>query len=491
MNYVSPEKKGIASDNISKYIECLEKGRLSTHDLLLMRGNDIFFEGYWKPFDKDFMHRMYSVSKSFVALAVGFLQQDGLISLDDKIEKYFPDELKNQKDENMRNQTIRNMLMMSTAKTGGSWFDAKPNDRVRYYFENDKDESRPAGTIFRYDSTGSFVLGALVERLTKMTFMDYLRIKMFDKIGVSKEAYCLKCPGGHSWGDSAVICTPMDLMRVARFTLNGGSWNGEQILDRDFVRDATSKLIDNNVLGTEDLSTQGYGYLIWMTYQNSFFFNGMGCQFAVCVPQKDIIMVYNGDNQGKDYAKKLIIDNFFEYIVNRAQDCELPENPTDQKKLSETVENLKLAAAIGEKHSEWEDKLNGAEYIMNSNPMGITRMKFSFEGEKGRLEYTNGQGDKCIEFGMCENAFGLFPQEGYSDEIGTVATKNFYYKCAASAAWVSENQLFIKVQIIDKYFGNLNINLGFKEDKIGVYMNKSAEDFLSEYQGFAGGVCKR
>ena len=59
--------------------------------------------------------------------------------------------------------------------------------------------------------------------------------------------------------------------------------------------------------------------------------------------------------------------------------------------------------------------------------------------------------------------------------------------CAASAAWVDTNKLYIKVQIIDKYFGNLHIILGFKNDEIGMYMNKNAEDFMREYQGFAGG----
>ncbi|MBO5667416.1 MAG: hypothetical protein J6S45_08210, partial [Firmicutes bacterium] len=63
-----------------------------------------------------------------------------------------------------------------------------------------------------------------------------------------------------------------------------------------------------------------------------------------------------------------------------------------------------------------------------------------------------------------------------------------YYKCAASAAWTEEKKLFIKVQIIDDYFGNLSIVMGFREDgKLGVYMCKCAEDFLEEYTGYASG----
>ncbi len=481
MIYSKPEDVDIQPKSIIKYINRLEKYNLSTHNLIIANGNKIFFEHYWKPFDKNFLHRMYSVSKSFVSIAIGFLEQDGLISLDDKIEKYFAEELENQTDKNMKSQTIRHMLMMATAKEDRCWFDDKPDDRVKYYFENDKPYSRKPGLLFQYDSSGSFVLGALVERVSKMELMDYLRIKLFDKIGVSEKATCLKCPGGHSWGDSGILCTPLDLLKVARFVMNEGKWNGEQILNAEYLKKATSKQIDNNPSGQNDSQTQGYGYQIWRTYNNSFFFNGMGCQFAVCVPDKDMIMIYNGDNQGNTLAKEVIIGGFFDLIVN-SDDAE--KNEEDLKKL---CEGLELMSAKGEKNSEFSNRINGVTYMLESNPMGIEKIKLIFEEKIGRLCYTNKQGDKEITFGMCKNEYGLFPHEGYSDEIGTVFVPNNYYKCAASAAWIEPQKLFIKVQIIDKYFGNLHISIGFKDNKISLRMDKFAEDFLNEYQGFATG----
>ena len=91
MGYKTPEEAGISSTKIQEFIDVLEQKQLSTHDVILMRGNDIIFEKYWAPFNKDFLHRMYSVTKSFVAVAIGFLEQDGMIDLNDKIVKYFPD----------------------------------------------------------------------------------------------------------------------------------------------------------------------------------------------------------------------------------------------------------------------------------------------------------------------------------------------------------------------------------------------------------------
>lgn len=486
MKTITPEQAGIRSEAILEYVKLLEENRLATHDIIIARHGEILYENYWAPFHENYLHRMYSVSKSFVSLAIGFLEQDGLIALDDPISKYFPKELANQPDQNMHNQTIRHMLMMSTAKPVENWFQARHADRVQQYFDNKLIHSRPSGTVWEYDSSGSFIMGALVERLVGMPFMDYLRGKMFNKIGVSKEAYCLRVPGGHSWGDSAVLCTARDLLKVAQFTLNKGAWDGEQILNAEYVTAATSKQIDNSFLVDDEADSQGYGYQFWRTYDNSWFFNGMGCQFAICVPDSDIVFVYNADNQGKDYAKKTVIDNFFKMIVRPASKKPLPANDTALEELKEYSASRKLAVAIGSGTSPIVKKVDRLNYEMNDNAMGITKMCFEFHGNSGVLRYTNAQGDKVLPFGMLYNEFGPFPQDGYSDLVGSVPGA-YRYQCAASAAWLAPDKLHIKVQIIDKYFGVLNILVGFQGDRIGVEMKKTAEDFLDEYQGFAAG----
>ena len=486
--YTTPEKHGISSENIERFLKTLERRRLSTHDVIIMRGDDIVFENYWAPFNKDFLHRMYSVSKSVTSLAIGFAIQEGYLTLTDKICDLLPDKSEIQKDENMRDVTVRDMLMMSTAKSPEHWFAARHPDRVRFYFENENKFSRPGSTIYEYDSPGSFVLCSALEELVGMSFMDYLRPRLFDKIGVSKEAHCLKCPGGHSWSDSAILCTAQDLLKLGKFTMNGGEWNGEQLLSRDYIKQATSKQIDNNVGGLESYCTQGYGYLFWRTYDNSFFFNGMGCQLCVCVPDKDIVFVYNGDNQGNVIAKDIIIDTFFDLIARTAEDEPLPENKEAHEALKTYASGLRLYAAKSDIGRDFEEKINGKTYALNENPMGITKLSFSFTEGVCSMNYTNAQGDKELLFRINENEFGIFPEEGYSDQVGSEFAPGHYYKCAASGAWIEQQKLFIRVQVIDDYFGILNMNFGFKdENTVGIYMNKTAEDFFHTYQGFATG----
>lgn len=215
---------------------------------------------------------------------------------------------------------------------------------------------------------------------------------------------------------------------------------------------------------------------------------------TVCIPEKDIIFIYNADNQGKETSRGLVLDKFFELIADCASRDALPQNKAAEKMLEERTADLKLAYARSawkqqdaeQMHSGYADLVNGITYIMDPNPMGITQIKFHFQENTGIMEYTNAQGEKSLEFGFGHNVFGLFPQEGYSDQVGSVPASGHFYKCAASGAWVEPSKLFLKIQIIDTYFGNLSMVFGFREKQVGVYMCKCAEDFLDEYVGFAG-----
>jgi len=501
---MKPEQKGLHSKYIKQYIEMLEGQHLSTHSVIIAKGDDVLFENYWEPFGPDMPHRIYSMSKSLTSLAIGFLEQDGMICLDDPLSKYFPEEVQISKDPGVHRQTLRDMLKMSPARVPKHWIEREyVEDRVKCYFEDPQDRSmetdtftgfleghREPGTIFEYDTTGTFLLGAIVERTTGKTLMDYLREKLFDPIGMSEDTICLTCPGGHAWCDSGMMISSRDMLKIGQFLLNKGKWNGRQLLNEDYIAAATSKQIDTNSWGIENWNTFGYGYQIWRTYQDSFMFWGMGCQVVICVPKKNLILVATGDNQGNEFGMRIVVKSFFDIIVNNTEDTEVPEEKGAYDELMNYVSTLKLAAAWGEKCSPVEEKINGVTYVMEDNPMGISRMKLVFTENGGMLYYTNAQGDKELPFGRCENAFCDFPEEGYSDMVGSVSEPGHKYHCAASAAWTMEDKLFLSVQILDKYFGRLNISLGFKEDSLSVHMVKSAEAFLDTYQGFARGYAK-
>lgn len=465
----TPMNADISEQAIERFLLELRKNDINMHSVLMLRGNDIFYERYWAPFTADMPHRMYSVTKSFVSIAIGCLLDEGKIDLDDPIVKYFPDKQPAEIHPLMAEQTIRHMLKMSTCLHGVNWFKPDVVDRTRFYFSNTP--SHPAGTLYDYDSTGSYILGALVERLSGMSLLDYLKMKVLDRIGGFENAQMLSVPDGVAWGDSALLCTPRALMNFARFVMNLGTWEGERLLSEDYLREATRSQTTNDLECRVGHNRWGYGYQIWMNEQG-FSFHGMGGQFAICVPDKDFIFVSTGDNQYNDAYANVIFRAVFDCLIPEEQP--VPEDTTE------------LSVAHGEACSDFAAAISGAEFVCGPNPMGITRFCFDFDGDDGLLTYENAQGEKKLPFGMKKNHFGKFPQLGYSDDRGNVhEITDFRYDCAASAGWIEPKKLQLRVQIIDRYFGSVVMTFGFRdENTVGVRMIKHAEDFLSEYDGW-------
>lgn len=486
MNYCTPEKAGISSKYVLAFYKELEQQHLSTHAVILSRGDSFFSECYWAPFHKDFKHRMYSVTKSFVSIAIGFCAQDGLLSLDDPLEKFFPE----YQNSFHHSTTILEMLQMTTTmdKSGG-WFSSGTDDRAAYYF--DMAPQKHPDTLFAYDSAGSFMLGAIVERVTGKPFLKYLQEKVLDDIGFSRDAYCLQCPGGHSWGDSGLMCTARDLWRFSRFVLKGGTWNGVRYLNEAYITTATSPSVPNNAFGFGKTHTgHGYGYQFWGAPKGCFAAKGMGQQVSLCDPAHDFIFVINSCNQGSELASEQIYRALYRNIIDHLGEP-LPEDPAAYAKLNDYISSQKLFCLYGASSSPFAKKINGRVFDCSENPTGIRWFRLDLDGNEGKFTYENAQGEKCMPFGFGHNVFAKFPQEGYSDMVGTVSVPGHKYDAAFSADWPAENTLRIRVQIIDKYFGNLAIRFGFRdENTVTVRMEKAAEAFLTEYTGLINAKAK-
>ncbi|MBR2460922.1 MAG: serine hydrolase [Clostridia bacterium] len=480
---ITPEQAGIESRYIADYISLLERRGMTTHSVLMMKGDYLFAEYYWAPFHKDFLHRMYSQTKSYVSLAIGLLEEEGKLSLDDPIVKYFPEKVRRDPPEYLKKQTVRDMLMMETACHPPYWFSTQNPDRTDEYM-NDSATVRPSRTLWEYDSAGSQVLSSLAEKLTGMKLLDYLKLKIFNKVGTFRTARILETPNGDSWGDSALLCTSRDMASGGRFVMNYGKWNGEQLLNERYLREATSALVDNNVDGFEGCFRHGYGYQIWKTERDGFAFVGMGDQITVCVPDKDFIFVITSDNQFLAQAREVIVDALFDIIVEHIGDSPAAIDRAEIKRLEMLTSDLKLRSVKGMTSVPLAEKISGKRFVCPENKTSIKEFTLSFREDHGAFSYINAQGKKEIRFGMCRNEFGKFPQLGYSDERGgTVSTDGYMYDCACSAAWREPEKLMLRVQIIDKYLGNMTVIFAFRDREVCVKMIGNAENFLKEYNG--------
>ena len=481
----TPEKVGIPTERIIEFLEKLERRGAIMHSMIITRYGKTVLEKYWAPFNKDFNHRMYSSTKSYTAIAIGLLEEEGKLSLDERLVDIFPDKIDGEAHEYLKEQTVRQMLTMTTVGNPVNWFNDNDPDRVHLYM-NKRPNPHPAGTIWEYDSAGSQVLATIAEKRSGMELMAYLKSKLFDKMGTFKNARILKTRNGDAWGDSALLCTTRDAVSFAQLLMDGGVWQGERLINEDFVRTATSKVVDNKADWHPGVYTHGYGYQIWRTEQNGFSFLGMGDELTIALPDYGIIISTTADHQGtNNLIREMMTSSFFDIIVSNVKDEELPENPEAIAKLEKMTENLKLRALEGMEDSSFREELDGREYVCDKNPMGITRFSFKFDGkEKGEFRYTNAQGDKVIPFGVNHNVFGKFPQLGYSNEFGGLRTTDgFMYNDAVSFAWLEEKKLMVFVQIIDNYFGLMSATFAFRDAHAAAQFVKIGEDFLGEYQG--------
>ena len=473
----SPESLGIPSQAILNFLHRIDSERICMHGFLLVRHIQIAAEGYWAPWSADLKHRMYSVSKSFVSLAVGMMIDEGKLTLDDRIADYFPDKLPENLHPWLAASTVRNLLTMSTAHSRTSYTRDDP-DWVWTFFN--KTPSHPPGTIFSYDTAATVVLTATVERLAGMPFLDYMRPRFLDRIGFSADAWCVRTPEGVSWGGSGVICTLRDLARVSLTCMNGGTWGEERVLPEEYVSAATAMQIDNAIRGNH-----GYGYQIWRDRENGFSFRGMGSQYAICFPDREFLFTCISDTQGAP-SGSAIPAVMREEIYPHLSDTPVPEDPDAHAELSKKIERLAVQPLPGNLDARAASEINGAWYALEDNPMGITRMRLSFQEDRGTWEYTNGQGENTLPFGIGRVLPGKFPQRNYfGEQIGSVP--GIEYDCLASAAWIDEQTLNVEVYITDTHLGGLRMSFAFKGEEIAVYMTKQAEFFLDEYNGFAGG----
>ena len=175
-NYVKPSECNIDYHNLINYAKRLENQDIPMHSLIIMRGNNICMESYYKPYDNNSLHRMFSMTKSLVSLGIGCLYGEHKLSLDDHIVDYFKDKLpQNGAYDYMKMLTIRDMLTMRTCHDSTTYKTAGTTDWVGSFFTV-KPVHAP-GTQFSYDTSSTHVLGALIERLSGMRLIDYLKEK--------------------------------------------------------------------------------------------------------------------------------------------------------------------------------------------------------------------------------------------------------------------------------------------------------------------------
>ena len=477
---ITPEQMGISSKDITAVVDGLRKEGLSMHSILVMRHGEIVAEGYAEPYEKNTLHRMYSVSKSFVSMAIGLLEAEGKISINDTIDHYFPDYVDENTDERIAKTKIVDLLRMASPFKKGSTYNGKTDMNWTETFFT-APVGKEAGSSFLYDTSATHILGVIVERVTGMDFLEYLKQKALLEIGFSENAWCVKAPEGYAWGGSGVMCTPRDLAAFANLVMHKGEYNGKQLLPRDYVAAATSYQI--STAPDPDSSTpyygSGYGYQIWMN-PYGFGFMGMGCQYAYCVPDRDLVFVCTADNQGNSKATGIIYSLLEKHIIQKLSDEPLTEDPVAYKSMTEALEGMKIPHQNGSDSSSRLSLINGKTYACTTDNGKISSFRLDFNGDEGVLTYQTPRGEKLLRFGIGKNMACILDEPQYSGE--SINHPNGRgYRSLCSGAWRTATTFVLRVQVVDDYLGNMTMVFDLDASPT-LTVTKTAEWFLDEYK---------
>lgn len=484
----TPESTGISSGSISRFLQRLHDKNVPMHSILLLHNDRLIAEGYYAPYTKDTLHRMFSISKSFTAIAIGLLEAEGKLSLSDSICNYFPEYVTEQTHKWIREMTIRDMLMMRTCHAATTYKLDLHSDWVESFFT--VPPTHPAGKFFHYDTSSAHTLCALVERLSGMDMLSYLKKKLAP-LGLSEDSYMLKDPFGISMGGSGLVAKPMDLLKFGYLLMHEGALPIDcvstgsdklQLLPADYTRQATSNLTPTVATAPLPSEACGYGYQIWQNEKGGFVCYGMGGQFIICLPEYDLICVTTADTQGMAGGNQLIYDALYEEILPHISNTPLPEDSAAFSELSSRLEQLALKPLEGTLPAPDTTGFAGKTFKLYENKNGFTKLsvEFSSLGEnpdspyKGTLHYTLHNKECELHFG-----FGHLEPGQFTD---------YHMNYAASAEWISDDTLYIRAHIIDEYLGSVRFELTFGENDVTVFLKKVEESLFSEYNGHLYGI---
>ncbi|MDD2438221.1 MAG: ChbG/HpnK family deacetylase [Massilibacteroides sp.] len=299
----TPEAEKITTKNIQNYLADVKKHKQDLHSLMILRHGKVVYETWLGDNAANKPHILNSVSKTFTATAIGFAVQEQLLSVEDPLINFFPEYLPNTVSENLKAVKIKDLLTMSVGHDKDPTTDVKgltqPGDWERMFLSTPV--VHKPGTKFVYNSLATYMLSAIIQKVTGHTVLDYLYPRLFRPLGIVGAKW-EKSPTGVNTGGWGLFIKTEDMAKMGQFMLQKGNWKGKQLLSKAWFEEATTSKIQQPPVWTPEKIKikdsdwiQGYGYQIWRCRHNAYRADGANGQFIIVLPEKDAVIVTTAD----------------------------------------------------------------------------------------------------------------------------------------------------------------------------------------------------
>jgi CubicO group peptidase (beta-lactamase class C family) len=375
----TPEAQGISSTAIQSFVEAADQKIDALHSFILVRHGHIVAEGWWSPYAPQIPHTMFSLSKSFTSTAVGLAISEGKLSLDDQVVKFFPDDAPAQPDNNLKAMRVRDLLIMCSGQLSNSisQFSFTTNEVLTKEFFEMPVEHKP-GTYFFYNSPGSYMLSAIVQKVTGQTELDYLKPRLFEPLGIENPSWATSAQGICLGGYGLSIRTE-DIAKFGLLYLNKGNWHGKQLVPAAWVAVATARQTSNGSDPNSDWE-QGYCYQFWRARHNIYRGDGAFGQFCIVMPDQDAVVAITSGTKDLAGVMNLVWDK----LLPAMQDHALPPDPRalNLKYLRATLARLTMHLPSGSASPGPAAPMSGRKFVFPANDRKIESATLTF-GPKG------------------------------------------------------------------------------------------------------------
>ncbi len=300
----APLERGKASPGLdaafASYLQAVADSSEDLHSIMILQHGKVVEEKQIAP---DTAHIMNSVSKTFTATAVGFAVEEGLLHLEDRIVDLFPESVPESVQDKVTRITVRHLLTMNSGHATDPTYATRSGeeDWIKTFMEWPV-EYEP-GSCYCYNSLGTYLLSAAVQKVTGEKVVDYLDSRLWKPLGIEKP-FWQESPAGINTGGWGLYLHTDALARMGLTLLNGGQFRGRQVIPSAWVAEMTRYQVPSVHAGINEVQLkqmqespaandwiQGYGYQMWMCRHNAFRADGANGQYIICIPDKDAVIV--------------------------------------------------------------------------------------------------------------------------------------------------------------------------------------------------------
>lgn len=324
------ESPAVLNDSVNKMFARAQADSLDIHSIMIVKDGNVIYEKWQSQGKPETPHVLNSVSKTFTALGVGLAIADGKMRLDDKVISFFPDKLPAVVSENLADMDIRDLLTMTCGHANDHTYEMQQLAKVDPSMDWVKQflsypvEFTP-GEVYCYNSVGTFMLSAIVQKVTGKKLVEYLDERIFTPLHI-KDATWTETKEGQNFGGWGLYLKTEDLAKTGLLILQEGQWNGEQLVPAEWIAEMTKKQVASAPAGINATELdvehadpdwiQGYGYQMWMCRHQAFRADGARGQFILVLPEQNTVIAMTADTPRMQAELQLVWDYILPVLNN-------------------------------------------------------------------------------------------------------------------------------------------------------------------------------